>query len=547
MISFIGFIIVLIPLVVIHEFGHFLFAKLFNVRADAFSIGFGPVIFAKKLGETDFRISMIPLGGYVKLLGENPLTELSPDEKPRALHHQSPWKRFFIFLGGPLCNFIWAIIIFTGLLALGEPHASSKIGRVLPDSSAAKMGLLSGDKIISVNHETISKYDELNQKLAERGNQDVLLEVERDGNIKEFTVKTDTEDGFSIYGEPKQIGVIKGIYSNPRNTKIGVSDPESPAGRAGLQTGDEIVSINGTMIQNYEQLESEYAKLGFNLNPNTLGPVSFKVKNHSDEKIITLTYSKNYSGNLSTDFGVYSAELFVEKTIDHSPAAVAGIQMGDRLIGVNNVPSNSFYQFRMDIQKSGENQQKVEILVERQGKKLNFNINPQVSTERDPVLNKIKQFTIGVIPIKTLGEPEWIREQFSSPLKLVSQGTLRMLELTEKNFISLFKIFFGNASVNSLGGPVLIAKIAGDSIHRGIFDFLKTMGILSIGLGVLNILPIPVLDGGHIALLGLEVVRGKSLSLKQLKVAQMIGLFLILCLIFIVIRNDVLRLSVLKH
>ena len=121
------------------------------------------------------------------------------------------------------------------------------------------------------------------------------------------------------------------------------------------------------------------------------------------------------------------------------------------------------------------------------------------------------------------------------------------LELTEKNFISLFKIFFGNASVNSLGGPVLIAKIAGDSIHRGILDFLKTMGILSIGLGVLNILPIPVLDGGHIALLGLEVLRGKSLSLKQLKVAQMIGLFLILCLIFIVIRNDVLRLSVLKH
>jgi regulator of sigma E protease len=119
--SIIGFIVVLIPLVVVHEFGHFFFAKLFNVRADAFSIGFGPVLFKKQFGETEFRVSAIPLGGYVKLLGEDPTTELTPEEKKRALHFQTPWKRFFIFFGGPLFNFIWATVVFMAMMNLKFP------------------------------------------------------------------------------------------------------------------------------------------------------------------------------------------------------------------------------------------------------------------------------------------------------------------------------------------------------------------------------------------------------------------------------------------
>ena len=125
MISLIGFVVVLIPLVVVHELGHFLFAKLFGVRADAFSVGFGPVLWKKTFGETEFRLSAIPLGGYVKLLGEDPTAPLTDEERKRALHSQVPWKRFFIFFGGPLFNFIWAALVFMAMMAIGEQQVDS--------------------------------------------------------------------------------------------------------------------------------------------------------------------------------------------------------------------------------------------------------------------------------------------------------------------------------------------------------------------------------------------------------------------------------------
>jgi regulator of sigma E protease len=198
----------------------------------------------------------------------------------------------------------------------------------------------------------------------------------------------------------------------------------------------------------------------------------------------------------------------------------------------------------MSIQKSGEDQGKVTVAVERAGKIQSFEIIPQVSTERDPTMKKLKQFTIGVMPVPSMFEPDTIKEQVWNPFKLLYLGTARMLDLTSKNLISIGKMFSGQVSVKSLGGPILIGKLAGDSITRGLIDFLKMMGILSIGLGVLNILPIPVLDGGHIVMLGIEAIRGKALSLKQMEIAQQVGLFFILGIMVIVMKNDISRLPI---
>ena len=125
MLSIIGFLIILAPLVIVHEFGHYIFARIFGVKAEIFSIGFGPRLFARQLGETELRVSAIPLGGYVKLLGEERDVELSAEDKKRSLHSQAAWKRFFIFFGGPLFNFMFAILVFMVILVLGEPHIAS--------------------------------------------------------------------------------------------------------------------------------------------------------------------------------------------------------------------------------------------------------------------------------------------------------------------------------------------------------------------------------------------------------------------------------------
>src|SRR4051794_8608355 len=127
--SVIGFLIILGPLVVVHEFGHYLFARLFGVKAEIFSIGFGPKLWSHQRGETEWRVSAIPLGGYVKLLGEDRDAEITPEEAKRALHKQAAWKRFFIFFGGPLFNFLFAIVIFMTILAYGEKQMASVVGR----------------------------------------------------------------------------------------------------------------------------------------------------------------------------------------------------------------------------------------------------------------------------------------------------------------------------------------------------------------------------------------------------------------------------------
>ena len=543
MLSIIGFVVILIPLVVVHELGHFLFAKLFNVRADAFSIGFGPVLFHRKIGETDFRVSAIPLGGYVKLLGEDPTAPLSAEDEKRALHKQAPWKRFFVFFGGPLFNFLWAIVVFMFMMALGEPQIASVIGRVLPDTAAERAGFVAGDKILAIDGEKVTKLDDVAFKINDKPAKEITVQIEHNGTTRDLKVMTTSEEGFSIYGEKKQVGSIDGIIPNARMTKIGVTDAESPAAKAGLKTGDEIVSIDGQKVETFEALESNYKNWVVSGDTRSQQPVMMEVKS-GEGATHSVTLPAHYSGNLAADFGIYSSELFVEQAMKDSPAEKAGIQKGDRIATVNHAPIRSFFELRQMIQKAGEDAGKVSIGVVRAGKPVDFEIVPQVSTERDPLLKKMKQFTIGVMPIASMMEPAMVKERILNPFVLVYRATERMLDLSARNLISIGKMFQGQVSVKSLGGPILIGKLAGDSMTRGLIDFLKMMAVLSIGLGVLNILPIPVLDGGHIVLLGIETIRGRALSMKQIEVVQQVGLVVILLIMVVVMKNDISRLPI---
>jgi regulator of sigma E protease len=536
--SILGFVLVLIPLVVVHELGHFLFAKLFKVRADAFSVGFGPVILKKKWGETEFRLSAIPLGGYVKLLGEDPSVELSEEDRKRSLHAQKPWKRFFIFFGGPLFNFIWAAIVFMAMMAIGEPQISTVVGRVLHDSPAAKAGIIAGDKISAIDGTKVEKLEDLYTLLTDKPSTDVELSIERAGKTVPVRFATGSEDGFSVYGEKKSVGTIEGIIPSGRSTRIGISSPDSIAAKAGIKAGDEVVSIAGTPVKTFEELETAYSSLKLAAG----APLLLKIKSEGAEQEVSL--AGKWSGDLGVDFGIHSTELFIEQAIPGTPAEKAGIKKMDQLIAVNGSPIRSFFELRRKIQKSGEEKGKVNVTVVREGKTMTFEIIPQETTERDPLLKKLKQFTIGVMPMASMLEPVMVIERTLNPFQLLYRGTARMIDLSQKNLVSIFKMIMGQVSVKSLGGPILIGKLAGDSISRGLLDFLKMMAILSIGLGVLNILPIPVLDGGHIVLLGIEAVRGRSLSLKQIEVVQSVGLAVILFIMIIVMKNDISRLPI---
>lgn len=544
MLSIIGFLIMLAPLVIVHELGHFLFAKLFNVKAEAFSIGFGPRIWRRQIGETEWRVSLIPLGGYVKLLGEDPEAPLSPEEKKRALQYQPRWKRFFIFFGGPLFNFLWAILVYMTIIAIGEPQMSSFVGRVVPGSPAAQFGFVSGDTIRKVNGAPVTKFEDVNTAIDQNPDKEISFSIERrdivNGALTNLEVKAVPKkaDGFSVYGEQTKVGEIDGLLPTARATSVGVSNLDSISGKAGLRTGDTIVRFSGQEIASWEDLERLYSAIA----PGTPISVEAKAKSKADGNLTLSLVKPAKSVDLGHDFGLWSSENFIEKAVEKSPAEEAGIRGGDRIVSIDGKEIPHFFALKEGVQKGGEKNGKIRVIWEREGKMIEETITPTATVSRGPLLDKVTQYTIGVIPNIVWAEPKTIIERTLNPFVLVYRGTERMLIFTYRNFVSIKKMFTGDVSVATLGGPILIGKIAGDSLSRGLVAFLSTMAILSIGLGVLNILPVPVLDGGHIMLLIVEAIRGKPLSMKQLEAVQMFGLSIIAALMLVVLKNDLTRL-----
>ena len=534
MISVLGFLIILGPLVIVHEFGHYIFARFFGVKAEIFSIGFGPRLWSRQCGETELRVSAFPLGGYVKLLGEEPDVELSPALQKRALQNQAAWKRFFIFFGGPLFNFLFAILIFMVILVKGEPHLASVVGRTVEGSVAQHVGFQSGDKILAVNGKPVNKFDEVMMAIDDSPGKEMHFQVlhPRTSQPIEIAITPTSQDGFSVYGESTHVGEIEGLLPNARGNQVGVSNPNSPAGKAGVKTGDKIAQFNGTSLDSWEELERLFQSAP-----------SRAVLNYKFEDGKQLSFTKPAGAtSLGQAFGMYSSELFVEKTVPKSPAEVAGIKSGDHLIGIGKQDVHGFFELKDAVQRAGERDGKVLVRWERNGVEMVSMIDPTVTSGRDPALKKTHQFTVGVMPMMVWAEPPMYLERVWNPFMLVITATERMAVLSWRNLVSLRKMFSGDVSVGTLGGPILIGKIAGESLSHGLIAFLTTMAILSVGLGVLNVLPIPVLDGGHLLLLGIEAIRRKPLTMRQMEIFQQIGLSLILILMVIVIRNDLARL-----
>jgi regulator of sigma E protease len=535
--SLLGFLAALCPLVIFHEFGHYLFAKIFGVKPEVFSVGFGPKLISFKTRDTEWRFSAIPLGGYVKLLGDDPSQDISPEDRARTLQSKPPWQRFFIFFGGPLFNFVLAVLIFMGILISGERQAASVLGRVVKGSQAAIAGFRSGDRVLSVNEQPLTKFVELDRLISETPGKEFTFQV---SNIYESTaaprtvrVIAGTEEGFSPYGEIIQQGKVEGWIPWPRANHVGVSNLASIAGKAGIKTGDKLTSLNLRKIATWEEFEHFYE----------LTPLNSKVKIAVGDH--ELEFQKT-SDDFSKITGLYSSEMFIEAVMKDSPAAQAGLLPGDRLIGVGGVTIESFVDLREAVQKSGETTGKVPLKWERDGKIIEHMITPTATHSVDPILRKMVQYTVGVVPKLIWGEPIEIIEKVRNPITLVQKSMEKMIELSRMNLVSIGKMIRGEVSPAVMGGPIAIGKIAGESLARGFIAFLTTMAMLSVGLGVINLLPVPVLDGGHLMLLTIEMIRGKPLSLRQMEVVQQVGLSLILLLMVFVIKNDIARLSLFK-
>lgn len=508
------FVVFLAPLIFFHELGHFFFARLFGVRVEVFSIGFGPKIFKFVKGGTEYAISLIPLGGYVKMFGDDPFAEtpLTDEEKKVAFNHKSKWARFWIVFGGPLANLLLAYCLYVALLAGGEKVPETKVGVVPEKSVLYEKGLRTGDVLVGINDEKILSFDDFNIKESEVK----TISVKRRGEEKTMDIGMSLEPFITEF-----VGIVsvvkKPIFVNKENKRIFVSLTKNPT--------DFETSI--------EELKQDFKGEAY-LYEVSGEADKFKIDPASETHLVSTKDVPLLDFLITMDH--YPVDLSVRNVVMSSPADKAGIKKDDILIGVNGKTLKNFEELRIELQTL-EDGKAVPLEIISKGEKRSTSIIPEVKE-----VDKKKTKLIGIESAVEYVQPKLIIAKADSFMEAVTGAFTRTWDGVVKTFSGYKKLITREVSLNNIGGPLAIGKVASDSFNISMSMFFRLMAIISINLGVINLFPIPVLDGGHIMFLLFETINGGPLSRRKLEIAQKVGISLLFFLIFIALFNDVSRL-----
>lgn len=444
LVTILAFVLLLGPLVVVHEFGHYLVGRLFGVKADAFSVGFGKELFGwtDKRG-TRWKLSALPLGGYVQFAGDwnavgmpdGELDELSPHDREKTFHAKPLWQRALIVAAGPATNFVVAVAIFAAFnFAYGRVVAVPEVSGFEEKSDAQAAGLRIGDVITAIDGRHIESVTELPMLVAPYPGWTLAVDVKRDGRLLTVPVKLSQQVMHDEFGNSGTVGDLGIDFAVP---EVAQMERSSAARAAGMQVGDRIVAIDGKPITSFENIR--------------------KLVRPNPGKTIDISYRR--------DGQLHDAEVTIAsvKAIDEQRRQVTIGQLGIR---------------------GG------------------------------------KFIAVG-------------------PVEAVSLGVDQSLDAVKVMVAGIGQIISGERSVKELGGPIRIAKISGERLSLGWVDFAEWVAFMSINLAFINLLPIPVLDGGHLAFYAAEAVRRKPLGLRSQEWAFRTGLALVLALMLFVTINDI--------
>jgi regulator of sigma E protease len=420
-------------MILIHELGHYWAARFFDVKVDTFSFGFGPRLFGFKKGETDFRFSLILLGGYVKMVGEQPGDEQSQD--PRSFLNKPRWQRLIIIFAGPAMNIILAVAVLTGLFMVRFPkipsQPSPEIGYVVPDSAAAKAGITEGDRIVQIGDTVNPTWEDIGMKEVTSAGHPLPVWIIRNGERKLITVTPVLDPksgaGFAGWGEQTEIEIA------------GYASGDAPAVKGGLKPGDVFVSVDGQLIRSSSKVH-------------------------------------------------------------------------DIINGSGGKP--------------------VDIVVSRNGKPVSAQVTPMMSENKGS-----KEWMIGVslqrkVALVSLPFPEALKES---------------LHENAKNATFIYQFLRGvverRMSPKSVAGPIGIVQMSGEGAREGPIAYLGLMAGLSLNLAIVNLLPIPMLDGATIFMLLLEMFMRRDLSLRVKEAAFRLGFVFLMAIIAFVLYNDISKLA----
>lgn len=444
------FLIAITLLVFVHELGHFFAARSCGVRVLSFSIGFGPALAKVNWRGTEFRLAVIPLGGYVKMLGES--SEEHPNQA-ESFAGQTPWRRAWISIAGPLANLILAWLLFAVLVWHQPEQVSSRIDAPEPASWAESTRLEAGDRVLAVNERSVNTWRELEMALRSSSADSLQLHFEKQGLV-DIQLKE----------------VFESLAKGPASDL---------------------------------------------LNPRALGLRPMVL------------------------------ELHIGQVLPQGAAEAAGLRAGDRLLLVNGQPMRDA-KILIDLIRRSANQP-LRFDIERDGKRMQIEVTPQADGGSRELAESTQQSAGAGVRnqpgrIGASLSPQFDKVEIARDwLNVFASATIQTWHVTALTVNSLWKMLTGELSWRQLGGPVSIADQAGQSADRGADAFLGFLAVLSIGLFVLNMLPLPMLDGGHLVYCAIEILRGRALSEAIRLRLQQLGLTAILALTMIALWNDFSR------
>lgn len=552
-------IILLGLLIFVHELGHFLVAKYYKVRVEVFSLGFGPKLFKFKRGDTVYAISAIPLGGYVKMFGDDPSADVTSDQKPHSFIHKPVGQRIAVVLAGPLMNLFFAVLLFAGVASVGEIALAPKLGDIEATTPAFTLGFRSGDTVLSVGSNTIRTWDEMQKAIETNADKPLTFVVERGVGIKETIQATPKlVKNKNVLSWDREIGEIEGLSEFSRASVVGILGPKSSAAIDGLVSADEIKSIDGTNVSKWREVIAAIEKRTGNVlsvevtraPPSDSGNDAAAVTQK-----LTLHFSESSKGKPGEEqlrsIGVEFPELFLSNIQKGSPAETAGLKRGDRIVSIDGKPVSTFDQVASIIRSYGQTvkgqaSQKdaavtpLTFAIDREGNELTIKVAPSQKERMSPQGREERRFEIGISPMIAGAAPSTFDLSFTG-LAILKRGASQTWKWTSLTVLSFVRLFQNEVSPKNIGGFLSIGQMAKRAAQIGLSQFMNVMAIISINLFILNLLPVPVLDGGHLVFYSIELLRGAPLSMRKMEIAQQVGLVLLLGLMVFALFNDFTR------
>ena len=530
-------------LIFVHELGHFVFAKIFGVKVLTFSIGFGPKVLRIRGRETEYCLGLLPLGGFVKMLEENRQEAILPEDKRRTFESQALYKRIIIVLAGPAMNVLFPVLIYFAVFAGDTRSLPSTVGVVLP-GHPAEGKLLEGDRILEIDGERVTTFAEVHRTVRGSPNKELKLRVFRNNAYVEVAVTPEEKIVHKPLDMIEKVGEI-GIKPSRPAAVIGVGRADSPAYRAGLRTFDLVTEVRGRPIKTYEDLDNVLRDNRGETVPVTyLRPVRFARALGAmadmgvyESGVAALTPETGH-GDLFARTGMEPADLYVADVREGSAEWSADLRPGDRLTEVDRVEVRTWSMFTDKLFEAPEKPHKISWLRGGQPKSGTIQLRREDWVdeygERRPRFLLRASNWAPVVPEPMVDNPSSLKTAFF----LAVEETYDVVQLI---VVGIARIAQGRVSLSTLGGPITIYDVVGEEARKGVSYFVWAMGVISINLGLINLLPIPLLDGGHLLFFAFEAVLRKPLPLRVREIASLVGLLFLLCFMGVAFKNDVER------